>query len=161
MGSTFTLTAGRAYVGRFVPSRSMRLTQIALGIIAAASVNDPVEVAIYNAALTQQLATTGQVAGILNAAVNSAPTAPLGVPVPIVVGKPYYFALCCPTVGGTAANLYGTNLNGIAGAIMFGSAIGTWEMAHYTNGTGLLAADIHLAAFLFDNSQPCVALREV
>jgi hypothetical protein len=114
--TTVTPAAQRVSYARFVARRRLKVTKIAFVLTTAASVNDNVEVGIYDAS-GARVATSGLVAGKLNGA--------LGVQTVTVTAtlEPgiYYAAINVATIGGTAAVILGYALSNALGYELFGT----------------------------------------
>jgi hypothetical protein len=100
--ATVALVAGRGYYLRFRVPKTMVVTNIAFTLTVAATVDDSVEVAIYDS-MGARLATSGLVAGKLTTGAGlGVRTVPLAL---TIEPGTYYAALCCPVIGGTAATV--------------------------------------------------------
>lgn len=113
---------------RFVAPKSMTITKVGICLTVAATVDDPVDVGIYQWAGSGQainrLGSTGALNGILNAAPGNK-ILNLLAPVALVGGQVYYAAAGCGTVGGTAAQLAGV---ASSCGTLFGSSVPLMEM---------------------------------
>lgn len=116
---TGVFTAGRAYYGRFVPSRNMTITTLAFVVTSAAASNDNVEVGLYDAA-GGRLVTSGPVAGKLNSTGVQTITI---TSTTLTAGAVYYAAFCYPSAGGTAATLLFGTLGSVDATKMFGATV--------------------------------------
>lgn len=121
---------GRAYYIRVVCPCSMTISKIGFAVTAAASVDDPVDVGIFNLDGSVLLGSSGAKNGVINS--TGAKQVPLLVPVPVVKGVAYYASL---SVGGTGAS--GWNITGafvVQGGLgtLFGSTLGVVEVACHT-----------------------------
>lgn len=118
------VVAARGYLARVVPSRDIVVTKIGFVVTVAASVDDPVDVGIYDSTLTTLLVSSGATLGKLNAVGNSLVTVATTT---LRAGTPYYAALSVGTVGGTAATIglagWGSTLN----SRLFGATAGLTE----------------------------------
>lgn len=112
------LVSGRAYLGRFVPSRKMQITRIVFRVSAASATDDPVDVGIYSAAGVK-LVSSGAVSGLLNTAGTKAVVVTATALEPGVV---YYSALAATStagvhLSGVAGDVYGTAMPLLEGAV--------------------------------------------
>jgi hypothetical protein len=115
-----TGTAGvvnRAYIVRFIAPSSRRITKIAFQIIVAATTDDPCDVGIFSGDLQTMLGSSGATSGQLNSV--GVKTVNLLAGVSLLGGQVYYAAFAYGPVGGTAASIYMTALNG--GQSLFGT----------------------------------------
>lgn len=156
MGGTTTIppTAGRALYGRFVPSRDLQVTLAAFLTTALATVNDPVEIGVYNASLGL-LATSGPVTGKANASTTVPQTVPLAVN--LLAGSVYYLAFLQATIGGTAASFQAISFSNAGAADFFATGAPNKLMAFQSAQAALPAA---AALTTTTNVMPLVALRE-
>lgn len=150
--TTFTPTATRRQFARFVPSRNMTLVSVAFVVTTAATVNDSIEVGIYDASLTR-LVTSGAVSGKLNAVgVQS-----VSLSLSLTANTIYYFAFTLAAIGGTAAALLATSFTNPGLSDIFGTGNGYRMLAHDTSSTLTTTGALTTA----DNSYPVIALREI
>lgn len=122
---TLTAVASRGYIARFVPSRDMTIANIAIAVSTAASVDDPVDVGIYDASLNR-LGSSGATLGKLNS--PNTKSIALTAPVSLKAGSVYYAALSFGTVGGTAAVISGGSFGAPQFTKMFGTAVPAVEI---------------------------------
>lgn len=152
-------SAGRTWVMRWCPERPWDITLAAWDVTVAASVDDNTEVAIYNAALSSRLATTGVLTGKLNGTGIKTGTLTISVDPTLV----YYVAWKAPVaLGGTGATVNGRTCNGIS-TTLFGTTVPT-ALAGFIDGlssplpTSITAGSVNWTAL---NTFPLLALREV
>lgn len=108
-GTTMTaanIVANRAYFVRFVPPKNMTVAKIAIAVATSATSADSSDVGIYNSSGTL-LGSTGSTAIGLNS--TGAKVYTLPTPIALTAGTVYYIAFAYGTIGGTAANIVGTN----------------------------------------------------
>lgn len=129
---TLTATNGMRSV-RFVPARSMRVTKIRFMTTVAASLDDAVDVGIYNAAGTR-LGSSGATTGKANAVAGTQDVT-LTAPVDLVAGTVYYLGFAYGVVGGTAATIVTASFVNNAATQLFGAALGTAEATFTSSGT--------------------------
>ena len=131
------LTANRAYVARFVPSRDMTVTLIAFSVEVAAGADDACDVGIYDASYNR-IVSSGATTGKLNSqgvkTVTIASTA-------LVAGVVYYAAISTGTQGGSAGQLGGANMGSSRLGQLFGAAVGKLE-ADFQNTAHTLPATL-------------------
>jgi len=97
----------------------MTITKMGFVVNVSASVDDPVDVGIYDGA-GNRLASSGSVSGRLNAL--GAKIIPLTAPVTLSAGQVIYACMAFGTVGGTAAQFYAMNTS-VVMPQLFGTAI--------------------------------------
>jgi hypothetical protein len=154
--ATVTVVANQAFVARFVPSKDRTIVKVAFAVSTPASVNDAVDVAIYDAAL-QLIVSKGATTGLLNVGGVSVITLPSAVN--LVSGRVYYAALSVGTIGGTAAVLVASAFGGSAGTQLFGTTIPQLEAG--TKATSHpLPASIASPSPAASGLVPTLALRE-
>lgn len=114
---TLTLVANRSYFARFCPTRAATVTAINFMVTTAASANDNVDVGIYNATTLARVASSGATASKLNA------TGPQSVALSasLTAGQPYFAAIACGTLGGTAAIVVSGTVTTANAARLFGN----------------------------------------
>lgn len=117
-----TLSANRAYLGRFVPSRDMTITLVAFNCQTASSTDDACDVGIYSAAFAR-LASAGATLGKLNPAAGNRT---VSLAASLLAGVVYYAAFSVGAIGGTVPILRGTNTNSNM-TDLFGTAAGVRE----------------------------------
>lgn len=152
--TTKTAVANQAELTRFVPSRAMTIATIAFVVETAASLDDAVDVGIYDAA-GNRLASSGAVTGQLNSVgvKNIGLTAALTLAADTI----YYAAWACGAVGGTAA-VYTAISRGASNAVtLFGSGFPQLEGALKAASHPLPAT---ISAPTARYNQPLLALRE-
>jgi hypothetical protein len=154
--ATVTVVANQAFVARFVPSKDRTIVKVAFAVSTPASVNDAVDVAIYDAAL-QLIVSKGATTGLLNVGGVSVVTLPSAVS--LVSGRVYYAALSVGTIGGTAAVLVASAFGGGAGTQLFGAVIPQLE-AGIKAASHPLPASIASPAAAPSGLVPTLALRE-
>lgn len=148
-----TLVANQAFVVRFVPSRDMTITKIGFVVSTAASIDDPVDVGIFDATLAR-LVSLGATLGLLNS---------LGVKAPAIAatllraGTVYYAALSCGAIGGTAAQVLGAQFSIANFASIFGASPPQVECALKGASHPLPASIVTPGA---TGTAPFLALRE-
>lgn len=122
---SIALTASRAYLARFVPSRTFSATVIAFVCSTAAGADDAVDVGLYDSAygrLVSAGATTGKLTGTGLKTVTVAATT-------LQAGNVYYAAFSVGTFGGTAGQVLMTNLAASSAPVdFFGSGAGVREL---------------------------------
>lgn len=147
--TTLTLTAGRLYALRFMPSRNMSITKIKFFVGTAAGADDTCDVGIANASGTVLRTAGGAVAGKLNATSASLGTwtsVSLSSALTIIGGSVYYALFSCVTpFGGTAAVVRGPDTNTNPLGDPFGSAIGNRELGVQSGVGATIGASITLA----------------
>lgn len=117
-GSTnVTAIASRLYFARYLAVASMTVTKIAVVTSSAATNNDNCDAGIYNGAGTSLLGSAGSTAGKMNAAAGVQQLT-LTAGVTIAAGTVYIVAFAYGTVGGTAASIVCTSMQGNQAAIM-------------------------------------------
>lgn len=89
--------------GRLPCPVSMTITKIRFQVTVAATADDQVDVAIYDANLATMFSSSGALSGLLN--VLGVRTANLLKPVPVVAGQVYYVGISTGPVGGTQVSL--------------------------------------------------------
>lgn len=121
-GSTGALTAGRAYLGRFVPSRNMTIASIAFVVTVAAGADDACDVGIY-AADGSKIVSSGATTGKLNAGTG---VKSIAVAASLIAGTPYFAAFSVVTpFGGTAASVALAGVPTATSAGLFNAVAGT------------------------------------
>lgn len=149
------IVANDAWFVRFVPSRNMLITKIAVGVATVASVNDSIDVGIFDTS-GNLLGSAGSTAAIANS--SGAHPLTLTSSVQLVAGTVYYAALAYGSIGGTAANFLGYN-GASANAGFFGSTVPTIEW--FRIGTSFpLATNSGFAGLAAIGAVPLLALRE-
>lgn len=93
--------SARAWFWRFVCPRTATISKVGFGVVTGATVDDPVDVGIYDSTLATLLSSSGSRSGLLNSAGQK--VVPLAAPVQLVEEQVYYAALSCGAIGGTAA----------------------------------------------------------
>lgn len=112
------VAANQTYVSRFVPDRDMSVIEVTINVTTAATVNDSIDVGIYDSG-GNKVASTGATAGIVNVA--GVRTIPLACQ--LTRGKVYYAALSYGAVGGVAATIQMANFNATNNSTLFGANI--------------------------------------
>lgn len=146
----------QAYLSRVVPTRQIVVSKIAFVVGTAASVDDAVDVGIYDQALAR-LVSTGSTAGQLNTTGVKVLTLP--TPVTLDAGRVYYAAFAA-ALGGTAAVLVGAAYGTWPEAgLLFGNTAGVADSG--TRGSALpLPATMPPPTWGSLGSLPALALRE-
>jgi hypothetical protein len=108
-GQALAVSANNGRVVRFSPDRNMRVKGIGFHVYAAATVDDAIDVGIYDKALTTKMASSGSTAGLLTS--TGKKRINFGSDVLLTAGETYYVAASVGTIGGTAAQLAGANYN--------------------------------------------------
>lgn len=151
---TGALAAAVPRYGRFVAPRNMTITLAAFVLTTASSVDDPIEIGVYDSAGTL-VATSGPAQGKTNGG-TGVKTVPLAAT--LVGGQVYYVGVVQATIGGTAAQLQTISAPSGSTSQLFGSNVPNGLL-----GLGAGAAlPGSIAALTFNaGSCPLVALREV
>lgn len=151
--ATTGFAAARVQYGRVFATRTYHITEAAFVVTTAATVNDSIEIGIYDGATGAQVATSGPIAGLLNATGNML--------IPLVAtlqaGKTYYVAALVAVVGGTAAIVNYLSVNSTNISDIFGPTIGL-RIAGSQNAQAVLPATMAFSASSL--SAPLIALRE-
>lgn len=152
--NTKTAVANQAELSRFVPSRAMTIATIAFVVETAASIDDAVDVGIYDAA-GNRLASSGAVLGQLNSVgvKNIGLTGALTLAADTV----YYAAWACGAIGGTAAVYAAISRQSSNVMTMFGGNMPQLEGALKAASHPLPATIVAPTARF---NQPLLALRE-
>lgn len=147
--------SGAAHAVRFVPLKNITLTKVAFNLGGVDTVDNPIEIAVYNSSLTSKLATSGQVAvGTLSAGVKVVP-----VSGSLVAGTVYYLFICSPVVT-TTFGIYKVSASAAStNAQLFGADIPDLEGFSVANGVGVMANDISGLARTPATAYNYVALR--
>lgn len=158
VGTTMTaanITANRSYFSRFVPSRDITVTKIAIAVATSATSADSSDVGIYNSSGTL-LASSGATSIGLNS--TGAKVYTLSSPVTLRAGTVYYVAFAYGPIGGTAANIVG--YNGAFGAgQMFGTSPPNLEW--FIIGSNYpLTTKASFTGFAANGAVPLFAVRE-
>jgi hypothetical protein len=95
----------------------MVITKMSFGVQTIASVDDHVDLGVYDALTMARLGSTGDTAGLLIGATGRK-VVNLAAAVQLIAGQVYYAAFAMGAIGGTAATLVCTNLPN--GQQMFG-----------------------------------------
>lgn len=151
--------SGRVWYVRFRPGRVMRVSSIAYAVTTASQNDDNVDVGIFDGVSGTKLASSGAVAGKLNA--TGATSVNLTAGVWLNPGQTYYVGLACGTLGGTAATLasIAAPLSNTAVTALFGAAYPAAELSFVTSGVTALPAS--LSAYGAVAVAPLLALREI
>lgn len=152
--SASALTASRAYVVRFVPSRDMTIAKIAFCVSTAAGADDACDVGILSANLATLLGSKGATTGLLNS--TGAKVVTLGTPIALTKHTVYYAAFSVGTFGGTAASLVMASWASGGASQLFGSTGPSTEMAIQAAGHPIAAPFTPTQSSL----APLFALRE-
>lgn len=147
-----TMTSGRVYLSRGVPTRNMSILSIAFELVANASTNDPVEVGILNSTGTVKIATSGSVTGYLNTGAGIK-TVPLTAAADLVAGDVYY-AFWITVAATTSASVRRATVF----ADLFGSGIGVAESMGANSKTLPLAVPV--TSLVQNDVSPFMGLKE-
>jgi hypothetical protein len=148
------LTAGRATVARFVPSRPMTINLIAFVVTTAAGADDACDVGIYDASYSR-IVSAGATTGKLNS--TGVKTITIS-PTTLVAGTVYYAAFSVVTpFGGTAASLVMTTTSSGSMFDLFGTTAGLREVT-FQSAAHPLAATFTSGGNV--SAVPILALRE-
>jgi hypothetical protein len=123
--------ANQARMVRVVCPLSQTISKIGFGVVNAATVDDPCDVGIYDAA-GNLLRSSGSTLGKLNT--TGAKTVPLTAPIALVAGAVYYAAMAYGTIGGTSAGITMTSPPASGATTMFGNAYGPSEQWLLSSG---------------------------
>ena len=151
------IVASRAYVVRYVATKTRAITKINFPLAVAAASNDNCDVGIFDSTLTTLLGSAGSTAGKLNASAPSVQQLTLTGTVNQVAGTAYYAAFAAGTFGGSAAQLVGTNNGSAIVSQLFGSTAGTQTLGFQASAFPLAAPFTHGGAI---GNCPILALVE-
>jgi hypothetical protein len=122
------VSAGLAYLVRFVPSRTLYVSKIAFAVSTASGTDDAFDVGIYSAAhsrIVSSGAKTSASGGVTGGGMNSTGVKVVDVTATVLdAGTAYYAAL---SVAATGATVRGANFGDNTAAQLFGTAAGTAE----------------------------------
>jgi hypothetical protein len=113
-------TANRIYVTRFVPSRNMTIVSGSFGVSAAASVDDQIDIGIYDSA-GNLIRAAGATAGKLNTTGRKILTLSASA---ALTARTVYYSVACNALGGTAATVSGYGVSISATQDLFNAAEG-------------------------------------
>jgi hypothetical protein len=153
-GGALAPTANRAFLAKFVPSRSMTIALIAFNVSTASGSDDACDVGIYDAAMNRLVsagATTGKLnsTGVKTVAITPTTLAPRTV---------YYAAWSAGTPGGTSVQVTVATLAAAGIADLYGATAGLRAQIFMDTAHPLPVTVTPNAAAT--SSVPILALRE-
>lgn len=147
--STNTMTSGRIYAVRFVPSRSMTIRSIAFQVVTAATANTPIEVGVLSSS-GAVIGSSGSVSSLLTTTGTKAAPVP---DIELEAGQVYYGYALTTSEGNTAAlRRYSVF------ASAFGTGLGVAESMGATGKT--IPAASPVTGLTVNDAGPILALRE-
>lgn len=132
--STTVAQTAKTMYQRFVPSRRMTIRNFLFVTVVAAGANDTIEFGFMDGVTGNRIATSGAVAGKLNAAAG-VQVVPI-TPTLLQPGTIYYSAMALPAPGGTAAQLCGMGMSSAA----------CWDIAGIAKPDAIVAYENGVAA---------------
>lgn len=160
--STYGLATNVVRAVRFVPSRDMAVTKIALAVTTGAGVADPIDVGIYNTAGIR-LGSSGSKQPDVGTDLTSAGVKVynLTATVRLVAKTVYYAAICSAAPGGAAAQVAAMTFAAGGGlGALFGSVVGTTELDTINQAPPLPASLVLTGNSGGASVGPVLALRE-